>query len=148
MSHLLNPYPTDLAEPAKVVLSYYTGKNDDAGQPVNRSEVVHAAYQVLGVGLSMAMPDIPAQHQKGAKSKRGSGDEFVRPDGFKCDDEGCDDPCGPDCCTDEEKIAALKKVASVRSGADMKGIFDGPLLKALLAAASDIILKWLTGQLK
>ena len=118
----LNPYPTDLNEPANIMLDKITGGD------VPLACAVHAAYQIQGVALSRLLPDEdngpPAA--KGAKK----GDIWDRPDGMKCPSE-----CDEDECVDALKDAAGKK--------GVKGPLSDALLVKLLAAAMKYLSEWL-----
>ena len=48
----LNPYPTNLMGPIETVMNYLRDKSS-----VKTPELVHAAYEGLGVCLGMAFPD-------------------------------------------------------------------------------------------
>ena len=84
MANVLAPYPTDLAEPARILLTKLRGG------AVSNNEFVHACYQTVGVGLHNTLPD-------GA----GEGMHAARP--MKC---------GP--VTDEQAEAALVECCAVR----------------------------------
>ena len=55
----LTPYPTDLNTPCQVLLSKFTAS------PASAKEMVHASYQIVGVGLGNAVPDGGAGGMKG-----------------------------------------------------------------------------------
>jgi hypothetical protein len=57
----LQPYPTDLAEPAKVLLSHMDGDE------VSHNCCVHAAYQIQGVVFGKLFPE-GHDHSEGMRS--------------------------------------------------------------------------------
>jgi hypothetical protein len=65
--HLLTPYPTDLNEPADILLAKMSGEDVPLGC------CVHAAYQIQGVTLSNLFPD---DHEHVMRS---SGEEVAVP---------------------------------------------------------------------
>jgi hypothetical protein len=83
-NELLQQYPTDITEPAKVLLAKVRGEN------VPLSRAAHAAWHLQGAALNQLLPD----NSVGLTSPR-------KLDNASKPAEGFDAGCGPDDCGDE-----------------------------------------------
>jgi len=122
-SHLLNPYPTDLTEPARIMLVHFRGEE------VDTPTIIHAAYQGIGVGLRQFYPDdhVTETARAGAGVKAKAASEPLK--------------CGPDCCPDDAKVEEALSAASGEKG--VRGPLSDLFIQAIISYAMKLLNEWL-----
>jgi hypothetical protein len=121
-SFMLNPYPTDIAEPSNVLLQYFRSKD----VPINT--LVHAAYQVQGVVMGEMLPDNPVQ----AAAEDGSS-QAQKPKG-STSPVMCVQAVA---CKDDEECCEVLETACGKKG--MRGSLSQLILQQLLGIALQIL---------
>lgn len=127
----LNPYPTDISEPANILLQHFRSKD------VPTATLAHAAYQTVGVVLGKSMPDngiapVAAAARKGAgnvASGKGQRDVDASTEG-----EGC---CKAVACGSDAECCDVLEEACGKKG--VRGPLSGLILQQILGIAFQIL---------
>lgn len=128
MANTLVPYPSQFSESVQLLYGHVSGGS------VTRNTAIHAAYQIVGVGLGKFVPDPD------------SGSPTVGADSdctFACGPEDCvvcdDETCCCDKVTEKKGKEALRKIAEEKG---VRGPISALILQQIMAYALQLLMQW------